>query len=55
MSPAGIAEPTSTRRPVAREEAAGYLTLLVVAFVITVTARDWFRDWVPCCPDSGHG
>ena len=37
MSPAGIAEPASTRRPVAREEAAGYLTLLVVAFVITVT------------------
>jgi hypothetical protein len=37
MFPAGTAEPTSTRRPVAREEAAGYLTLLVVAFVVTVT------------------
>lgn len=42
MSPAGIAEPTSTRRPVAREEAAGYLTLLVVAFVITVTVTRLF-------------
>src|SRR5919205_1670104 len=31
------AEPTSTRPPVARDEAAGYLTLLVVAFVVTVT------------------
>jgi hypothetical protein len=37
MSRAVTAEPTSTRRPVARDEAAGHLTLLVVAFVVTVT------------------
>src|SRR3954468_12807527 len=42
MSPPGAAEPTSTRRPVAREEAAGYLTLLVVAFVVTVTVTRLF-------------
>jgi hypothetical protein len=42
MSPAGTAEPTSTRRPVARDEAAGYLTLLVVAFVVTVTVTRVF-------------
>jgi anti-sigma factor RsiW len=42
MSPAVTAEPTSTRRPVARDEAAGYLTLLVVAFVVTVTVTRVF-------------
>jgi hypothetical protein len=42
MSPPGAAVPTSTRRPVAREEAAGYLTLLVVAFVVTVTVTRLF-------------
>jgi hypothetical protein len=42
MSSAGASEPTSTRRPVAREEAAGYLTLLVVAFVVTVTVTRVF-------------
>jgi hypothetical protein len=42
MSQPGAAEPTSTRRPVAREEAAGYLTLLVVAFVVTVTVTRLF-------------
>src|SRR3954453_4239220 len=42
MSAPGATEPTSTRRPVAREEAAGYLTLLVVAFVVTVTITRLF-------------
>src|SRR3954453_14320426 len=42
MSPAPIAEPASTRRPVAREEAAGHLTMLVVAFVVTVTVTRIF-------------
>src|SRR3954453_3072172 len=42
MSPAPIAEPASTRRPVAREEAAGHLTMLVVAFVVTVTVTRVF-------------
>jgi hypothetical protein len=42
MSPAVPAEPTSTRRPVARDEAAGHLTLLVVAFVVTVTVTRVF-------------
>src|SRR5919206_1847558 len=42
MSWASTAEPASTRRPVAREEAAGYLTLLVVAFVVTVTVTRVF-------------
>ena len=42
MSPANTAEPASTRRPVAREEAAGYLTMLVVAFVVTVTVTRVF-------------
>src|SRR4051794_19219921 len=42
MSAPGATEPTSTRRPVAREEAAGYLTLLVVAFVVTVTVTRLF-------------
>jgi hypothetical protein len=42
MSPATIAEPASTRRPVAREEAAGHLTMLVVAFVVTVTVTRVF-------------
>src|SRR3954447_24370733 len=42
MSPATIAEPASTRRPVAREEAAGHLTMLVVAFVVTVTVTRIF-------------
>jgi hypothetical protein len=42
MSPPGAVEPTSTRHPVAREEAAGYLTLLVVAFVVTVTVTRLF-------------
>src|ERR671926_546638 len=36
------AEPTSTRPPVARDEAAGYMTLLVVAFVVTVTVTRLF-------------
>src|ERR687884_1395552 len=42
MSPPVPVEPTSTRRPVARDEAAGYLTLLVVAFVVTVTVTRLF-------------
>src|SRR4051812_15480805 len=42
MSPATIAEPASTRRPVAREEAAGHLTMLLVAFVVTVTVTRVF-------------
>src|ERR687883_640370 len=42
MSPPVPPEPTSTRRPVARDEAAGHLTLLVVAFVVTVTVTRLF-------------
>jgi hypothetical protein len=42
MLRASTAEPTSTRRPVARDEAAGHLTLLVVAFVVTVTVTRVF-------------
>src|SRR4051794_30332204 len=42
MSAPGATQPTSTRRPVAREEAAGYLPLLVVAFVVTVTITRLF-------------
>src|SRR3954454_22240855 len=42
MSPATIAEPASTRRPVAREEAAAHLTMLLVAFVVTVTVTRVF-------------
>src|SRR3954465_5002591 len=42
MSWGSTAEPASTRRPVARDEAAGYLTLLVVAFVVTVTVTRVF-------------
>src|SRR3954451_3800137 len=42
MSPATIAEAASTPRPGARERAAGHLTLLVVAFVVTVTVTRVF-------------
>jgi hypothetical protein len=42
MSPAVRAEPTSSRRPVARGEAAGLLTLLVVVGVVTVTVTRVF-------------
>src|SRR3954451_11149693 len=42
MPPASIAEPASTRRPVAREEAAAHLTMLLVAFVVTVTVTRVF-------------
>jgi hypothetical protein len=54
MSPVGTSEPTSTRRPVAREEAAGYLTLLVVAFVVTVTVTRVFLA-VTGYPSIGSG
>src|SRR4051794_9260085 len=42
MFRADTAEPASTRRPVARDEAAAHLTLLVVAFVVTVTVTRVF-------------
>src|SRR4051794_12982049 len=54
MFRADTAEPASTRRPVARDEAAGYLTLLVVAFVVTVTVTRVFLA-VTGYPQIGGG